>query len=90
MPTPHTTLLSLFSGFSEGLVVMEKHGKPVEEMECACCYDDITAENYIEYRTGEGKLRLALLYVAFEFDGNWYLQPLVVPLVLVFTVQQQQ
>lgn len=33
---------------------MAKHGIPDDDMECACCYDDIMEENYVEYRTGEG------------------------------------
>lgn len=33
---------------------MAKHGTLDDGMECACCYDDIMEENYVEYRTGEG------------------------------------
>lgn len=34
--------------------VDQKHGKPEEGMECACCMDDIDQTNYVEYRSGEG------------------------------------
>lgn len=27
------------------------HGSPVEGSSCACCWDDITSENYVEYRS---------------------------------------
>ncbi len=30
------------------------HCEPVEGAECACCWDDITEENYVEYRASEG------------------------------------
>lgn len=36
------------------LVALAAHGKPVEDMECMCCMDDIDETNYVEYRTGEG------------------------------------
>lgn len=28
---------------------MSSHGSPAEGMSCACCWDDITGENYVEY-----------------------------------------
>lgn len=28
---------------------MSSHGTPTEGMSCACCWDDITGENYVEY-----------------------------------------
>lgn len=34
---------------------MDKHGKPAPGMECACCYDDIESENYVEYRSDKGE-----------------------------------
>mmetsp|Transcript_3314 Transcript_3314/g.4663 ORF Transcript_3314/g.4663 Transcript_3314/m.4663 type:complete len:165 (+) Transcript_3314:40-534(+) len=36
---------------------MEGHSEPVDGAECMCCYDDITAENYIEYKASN--------------DGEW-------------------
>ncbi|CAM9715097.1 unnamed protein product [Ascophyllum nodosum] len=44
---------------------MAKHEKPTDGMECACCYDDIAEENYVEYRTGEGNDWLPSLFCEF-------------------------
>ena len=30
------------------------HQKPAEGMECAICMDDITEENYVEYKNSNG------------------------------------
>lgn len=35
---------------------MATHGKPAPGMECACCYDDVEGENYVEYRSDKGDL----------------------------------
>ena len=29
---------------------MSGHGKPVDEAACACCWEDLSEENYVEYR----------------------------------------
>lgn len=34
---------------------MSTHKTPAPGAECACCFDDIESENYVEYRTGEGE-----------------------------------
>ena len=40
------------------------HQKPAEGMECAICMDDITEENYVEYKNSNGTLIKSMSFIS--------------------------